>query len=162
MTSIEDKEQYEHQNSEDTMTTQTQPTPLSKTKKITVTEVFSYILKQSLHISSLTELNGMIIYRDLLLNDDLYDKFYNMGILKSLETVFTSRALYVAHYSIAKQRKWPLLNLVRQILNRIGYKMVPFKKANGYDKSGKKLWIRYFEIKSTKNTTNSVNNNTQE
>ena len=37
------------------------------------------------------------------------------------------------------KQKWPLLNLVRQILKAIDYKMTPQRKSNGYTKRWKKI-----------------------
>ena len=44
-------------------------------------------------------------------------------------------------------QKWPMLNLIRQILKVNGYIMDPIRKSDGYDKTGKKLYKRYFLIK---------------
>ena len=45
-----------------------------------------------------------------------------------------------------KKQKWPLLNLVRQILKTNDYKMTPRRKSNGYDDDGKKKYLRFFLI----------------
>jgi len=47
-------------------------------------------------------------------------------------------------------QKWPLLNLVRQILKSNNYKMAPIRKSNGYTKEGKKKYLRFFVIKKLK------------
>jgi hypothetical protein len=44
------------------------------------------------------------------------------------------------------KQKWPLLNLIRQVLKIHGFKMSPVRKANGYNKQGKKLFLRFFII----------------
>ena len=46
-----------------------------------------------------------------------------------------------------KSQKWPLLNLVRQILNVYHYKMDPIRKADGYTLEGIKKYRRFFQIK---------------
>ena len=46
-----------------------------------------------------------------------------------------------------KSQKWPLLNLVRQILNVYHYKMEPIRKADGYTLEGIKKYRRFFQIK---------------
>ena len=43
-------------------------------------------------------------------------------------------------------QKWPLINIVRQILNSIGFKLVPIRKANGYTKDKQKIYKRFFKI----------------
>ena len=40
-----------------------------------------------------------------------------------------------------------MLNLIRQILKVNGYNMNPIRKSDGYDKTGKKKYKRYFLIK---------------
>jgi hypothetical protein len=45
-------------------------------------------------------------------------------------------------------QKWPLLNLVRQILKCYKFKMKPIRKSNGYSPDGKKLYKRFFLISS--------------
>ena len=45
-----------------------------------------------------------------------------------------------------KKQKWPLLNLVRQILKTNDYKMTPKRKSNGYDEDGKKKYLRFFLV----------------
>jgi hypothetical protein len=45
-----------------------------------------------------------------------------------------------------KSQKWPLLNLIRQILSVYGYKMKPIRKADGYTLEGVKKYKRYFQI----------------
>jgi hypothetical protein len=56
-----------------------------------------------------------------------------------------------------KSQKWPLLNLVRQILHVYGYKMEPIRKADGYTLEGVKKYKRYFLIH--KKIINNDNNN---
>ena len=38
-----------------------------------------------------------------------------------------------------KKQKWPLLNLVRQVLRYCHYKMTPKRVSAGYTKDGKKI-----------------------
>ena len=62
-----------------------------------------------------------------------------------------------------KKQKWPLLNLVRQILKSLKYEMKPIRKSNGYTKNGKKIYVRYFFIQKMKprpipDTTNDAAN----
>ena len=43
-------------------------------------------------------------------------------------------------------QRWPFINLIRQILHIYGYRMEPFRKADGYTKSGTKKYRRFFLI----------------
>jgi hypothetical protein len=52
-----------------------------------------------------------------------------------------------------KSQKWPLLNLVRQILNVYDYKMDPIRKSDGYTLEGVKKYKRYFLINKKSNAS---------
>jgi len=44
------------------------------------------------------------------------------------------------------KQKYPLLNIVRQLLKIYFFKMTPKRKADGYEKNGKKKYKRYYYI----------------
>ena len=54
-----------------------------------------------------------------------------------------------------KEQKWPLLNLVRQVLRSCHYKMTPKRVSAGYTKDGKKIFKRMFIIEKL----NKIENN---
>ena len=64
-----------------------------------------------------------------------------------LKKIFSSSMLTSLQTNAQKKQKWPLLNLVRQILKSNDYKMEPIRKSNGYTKDGKKKYLRFFLIK---------------
>ena len=45
-----------------------------------------------------------------------------------------------------KVQRWPLLNIVRQILSRYNFKMVPIRKSDGYTLDGVKKYKRFFQL----------------
>ena len=49
-----------------------------------------------------------------------------------------------------EKEKWPLLNLVRQLLKANNYNMHPVRISDGYTKDKKKKYKRYFKIKKYK------------
>lgn len=104
--------------------------------------------KCGIRFTTFDQLNNLLILRDLLLNMDKYK-----NIEKDLEyfkKVFHTSNM-TAFYANAKQvQKWPLLNLVRQILKMCNYKLTPVRKCNGYSPEGKKLFTRYFLIEYVK------------
>jgi hypothetical protein len=57
-------------------------------------------------------------------------------------------------------QRWPLLNLIRQILNTFGFKMDPIRKSDGYTLDGIKKYKRFFQIvkKKKKNIPNETDN----
>ena len=98
----------------------------------------------------ISELNGIMIPRDLLINDEKYDivKEYLEKLKK--HKLFSSTFLTSLHKDADKKQKWPLLNLVRQILKVNHFRMNPIRKSAGKTKLGKKKYIRYFLIEKLK------------
>ena len=88
--------------------------------------------------------NAIIVPREIFLN---LDKYY---IVKEkiplLKQHFSSSFLTSLQKNATIKQKWPLLNLVRQILKKNDFEMNPLLKSDGYDDEGKKLFKRYFII----------------
>lgn len=93
------------------------------------------------------QLVGMLIPRDVLLSDELYDIVKEE--IPQMKKIFSSTWMRGLQSTAPKKDKWPLLNLVRQILKVNNFNMKPIRKCNGYAK-GKKLYIRYFQIERFK------------
>ena len=72
--------------------------------------------------------------------------------LTKMKKMYSSGALTALQKSAEVKQKWPLLNLVRQILKSNNYNMEPIRKSNGYTKEGKKKYLRFFIIKKIKST----------
>ena len=94
------------------------------------------------------DLDGMTIPRDTLLSGVIYEKV-KKDIVK-LKELYSSGSLTSLQKNAQTSQKWPLLNLVRQILKSNEYKMDPRRKSNGYTSEGKKKYIRSFVIKKIK------------
>ena len=106
-----------------------------------------------LEIKNLDELNGIIISREILLSDNKYDELkYLIPVLKKK---YSSSFMTSLQKNAEKSQKWPLLNLVRQILHVYGYIMEPVRKADGYTLEEIKKYKRYFLI-SKKNLHNNI------
>jgi hypothetical protein len=86
----------------------------------------------------------ILILRDSLLNNNIY-KLIEPNIVELRKTL-SSSSLTSLQKGADKSQKWPLLNLVRQILNVYGYKMVPIRKSDGYTPDGIKKFKRYFQV----------------
>jgi len=86
----------------------------------------------------------ILILRDSLLSDKIY-KSIETNIVELRKTL-SSSSLTSLQKGADKTQKWPLLNLVRQILNVYGYKMVPIRKSDGYTADGIKKFKRYFQV----------------
>jgi hypothetical protein len=97
-----------------------------------------------LDINGFHELNGLTVSRELLLSDDKYDEIKH--IIPDLKKKFSSSFMTGLQKNAEKLQKWPLLNLIRQILHVYGYTMEPIRKADGYTLEGIKKYKRYFLI----------------
>jgi hypothetical protein len=86
----------------------------------------------------------ILIERDSLLNNNIYNELKNE--IMELKKIFSSSALTSLQKEADKKQKWPLLNLVRQVLQVYGYKMTPIRKCDGYTEDGIKRFKRYFSI----------------
>jgi hypothetical protein len=86
----------------------------------------------------------ILILRDMLINNEIYVSLKN-DILE-LKKNLSSSSLTSLQKGAEKTQKWPLLNLVRQILNVYGFKMIPIRKCDGYTLDGIKRFKRYFQV----------------
>lgn len=91
------------------------------------------------------ELNGILISREILLNDEKYKNMHSQ--IDELRKTLSSSFLTALQKNAVKTQKWPLLNLVRQILSCYKYTMEPIRKSDGYTPDGIKKYKRYFLIK---------------
>ena len=93
----------------------------------------------------LTDLEGAFIPREQLLSDAKYIEIKNM--IPDLKKSFSSSFMTSLQKNASKSQKWPLLNLVRQILSIYNYQMEPIRKSDGYTLEGVKKYKRFFQIK---------------
>ena len=100
--------------------------------------------------NNIEELDGLLITRDLLIDHEKYTivKEY-LNDLKKMK-MFSSSFLTSLHKDAEKKQKWPLLNLIRQILKVNYYRMKPIRKSAGKTNLGKKRYVRYFLIEKLK------------
>ena len=112
-----------------------------------------FLNKCKIIVNNLNDLNEMLIPREILLNKEIYISVKeDISILKQ---VFTSSALTCLQSTAKKKKKWPLLNLVRQVLRSCHYKMTPKRVSAGYTKDGKKIFKRMFIVEKM----NKIENN---
>ena len=104
----------------------------------TTQQLFSFFASQDLHLS-------LIFPRNILLDDEKYKTICeNIHLLKIKG--FKSYYLSTLINDKNSKQKWPLINLVRQLFKVCGYHLKPFRVSDGYSKTGKKLYKRYFKI----------------
>ena len=106
--------------------------------------LLSFLNSCNIRCSSIHELDNLHIPRELLVNDSTYDSIVHY--IPRFKTRLSSSYLTSLQAPATEIQKWPLLNLVRQILKTYNYLLKPKRLANGYTKTGKKLYKRIFRI----------------
>tara|TARA_Y100000817_G_scaffold291449_1_gene262990 strand:- start:794 stop:1150 length:357 start_codon:yes stop_codon:yes gene_type:complete len=108
-------------------------------------QLLSFLTICDISCSSLDQLNGLEIDRNIFLDLQRYKK--------AKEHILTFKNIYSSSYLTSLQsnapinQKWPLINLFRQIFKANGYQMTPKRKAAGYNKDGIKKYRRLFVVK---------------
>ena len=91
---------------------------------------------------SIESLENQMIPRDFLLSNTKYDEVKDS--IPELKKPFSSSYLTCLQENANTKQKWPLLNLVRQILNGYNIVMRPIRKSDGYTPTGIKKYKRFF------------------
>ena len=113
------------------------------------------ILKNvGIEFENLIDLNGLFIPRETLLSDNKYDEIKKL--IPELKKNYSSSLMTSLQKTAELSQKWPLLNLVRQILSIYNYRMEPVRKADGYTLEGIKKYKRFFLIKKKIQVQNDV------
>ena len=107
--------------------------------------VLQLLNKVGISVNYLSDLDEKLIDRDAFLSLESYNSVKEL--IPLLKKYFPSSSLNSLHSTAEKNQAWPLLNLTRQILKKINYKMIPKRVCNGYDTEGKKKFKRFFKIK---------------
>ena len=98
-------------------------------------------------------LDGALIPRDMLINDSLYVQVREK--LPELRKKFSSSYMTSLHKGAKEQQKWPLLNLIRQVLHTYQDQMKPIIKSDGYTPQVVKKYKRFFLISKVSLTSES-------
>ena len=104
--------------------------------------IISFFNSCNIKCKVIADINGVIIPRDTLLDPNLYDKIKpDIPIIKQI----MSSSLFTAVQKNADlTQKWPLINLIRQILRKYDYNLDPKRVCDGYTKDGVKKYKRFF------------------
>ena len=127
-----------------TMTTPITPTTITTTPTTTAEDGLVRFICTALHIEPHELKDGLTIPRDMLLSKEKYEAL-KPHILE-LKKIFSSKCMTSMHACAEHNQKWPYLNLVRQVLKRMGYNIEPERRCAGRDGDGKKLFERFFRL----------------
>jgi hypothetical protein len=117
----------------------------NKTEESSIDNVSLYILHEiGLVFETTEQLDGQFIPRELFINNIKYTQLKEK--LLDLKSVFSSSSLTCLHRNAFSKQKFPLLNMIRQILSVYYYDMVPIRKSDGYTPDGVKKYKRFFNI----------------
>ena len=94
--------------------------------------------------NSFKELNGLLIQREVLINDERYAQIIKSE-LPALKKHFSSSYLTSLQSTATSKQKFPLLNLIRQLLRSCNFKLTPKRISDVYtlavDKKYKRMFI---------------------
>ena len=106
--------------------------------------IIDLLNKANISCTSITDLNNMLIPRELFMNLDIYKNLKEK--IPDLKTLFSSSYLTSLQEPAEKKQKWPLLNLLRQVLRSCNFKLTPKRISDGYTIDGKKKYKRMFIV----------------
>ena len=99
-------------------------------------------------------LDGQLFDREIFLDETRYENIQDK--IMCLREYFSSSSLTCLQDTASATQRWPLLNLIRQLLRTYKYSMEPIRKSDGYGKDGKKRYKRLFKIKKIEKKNNDV------
>jgi len=96
-----------------------------------------------------SSIHTMIIPREVLLCDEKYKGV--IDYIPMFKKMFSSSYLTSLQTTALEKQRWPLLNIVRQILKEFHFRLNPKRLSNGYTKDKKKIYRRVFIIEKLNN-----------
>ena len=105
-----------------------------------------------IYFDNISQIEGQIIPREQFLSDNKYEEIKKL--IPELRTKHSSSFMTSLQQNAEKAQRWPLLNIVRQILSKYNYKMTPIRKSDGYTLDGIKKYKRFFQIERKKENEN--------
>ena len=111
-------------------------------------DLLDILKKYNIIIEDNNLISGLIIPREILLSKEKFTELSDE--IKIIKKKFSSSRLTALQSTAKENQKWPLLNLVRQLLKASNIRMIPKRICDGYDKNGKKKFKRYFILEELK------------
>jgi len=97
-----------------------------------------------IEFNDINEMDQLFFPREQLLSQSKYEEVKK--IIPELKKNFSSSFMTSLQENAGINQKWPLLNLVRQILSVYNYHLQPIRKCDGYTQEGIKKYKRFFKI----------------
>ena len=99
-------------------------------------KMINFLNKASIVCNNINDLNGMLIPREIFMNEERYKNIKED--IPELKKIFSSSYLTSLQETAQDKQRWPLLNLIRQLLRSCNYKLTPKRVSDGYTLDGKK------------------------
>lgn len=106
--------------------------------------LLDFLAKCGVACPDIETLDGHQIPRDVLLDEARYEQA--KGYIPELKKCFSSSSLTSLQACAEDNQRWPLINIVRQVLKSSNYRLYPRRLSDGYTPAGKKKYRRVFEI----------------
>jgi len=107
-------------------------------------KMINFLNKASIVCNNINDLNGMLIPREIFMNEERYKNIKED--IPELKKIFSSSYLTSLQETAQDKQRWPLLNLIRQLLRSCNYKLTPKRVSDGYTLDGKKKYKRMFIV----------------
>ena len=107
-------------------------------------KMINFLNKASIVCNNINDLNGMLIPREIFMNEEKYKNIKED--IPELKKIFSSSYLTSLQETAEDKQRWPLLNLIRQLLRSCNYKLTPKRVSDGYTLDGKKKYKRMFIV----------------
>ena len=107
-------------------------------------KMINFLNKATIVCNNINDLNGMLIPREIFINEERYKNIKED--IPELKKIFSSSYLTSLQDTAEDKQRWPLLNLIRQLLRSCNYKLTPKRISDGYTLDGKKKYKRMFIV----------------
>jgi len=107
-------------------------------------KMINFLNKATIVCNNINDLNGMLIPREIFMNEERYTNIKED--IPELKKIFSSSYLTSLQDTAEDKQRWPLLNLIRQLLRSCNYKLTPKRISDGYTLDGKKKYKRMFIV----------------
>tara|TARA_B100001057_G_scaffold475814_1_gene543034 strand:+ start:528 stop:896 length:369 start_codon:yes stop_codon:yes gene_type:complete len=108
-------------------------------------EVILHVLQLAgVDVGSVAGVEGLSIPREILVRPGAYTEVAK--VVPTLKSHFSSTYMTCLQDEAPGGQRWPLLNLVRQVLKASGFNMVPRRVSDGYGPDKRKRYKRVFDV----------------